>query len=159
MSWKTKTLAFVFALTSLSGYVTASIGEESADASSFTYPRLYCGPEGDTHFQDLTVELRNTNFAPPAAPIHIGGEVAASRAFFGGFEAGWGAHDLEQRLNHPAPAIQFAIVVQGTFSITTTDGETRRLRPGGVVRLEDTAPCKGHITVVGDQTGVLMFVR
>jgi hypothetical protein len=25
--------------------------------------------------------------------------------------------------------------------------------------VEDTSPCKGHITVVGDQTGFLMFVR
>ena len=159
MSWKTKTLALVFALTSLSGYATTSRGEDSGDPSRFTYPRLYCGPDGDTHFQDVTAELPKTDFAPPAAPIHIGGEVAASRAFFGGFEAGWGAPDLEKRLNHPAPAVQFAVVLQGMFSITTTDGETRRLRPGGVVRLEDTAPCKGHITVVGDQTGVLMFVR
>ena len=86
-------------------------------------------------------------------------DFAASKTFFGGFDAGWGAHDLENRLNHPTPATQFGIVLQGTFSITTTDGETRRLRPGSVFRLEDTSPCKGHITVVGDQTGFLMFVR
>src|SRR5262245_1442501 len=99
------------------------------------------------------------NFAPPAPPIHIGSDFATSRAFFGGFDAGWGAQDLENRLNHPTPAIQFGIVLQGTFSITTTDGETRRLRPGSVFRLEDTSPCKGHITVVGDEPGFLMFVR
>jgi uncharacterized cupin superfamily protein len=86
-------------------------------------------------------------------------DFATSRAFFGGFDAGWGAQDLENRLNHPTPAIQFGIVLQGTFSITTTDGETRRLRPGSVFRLEDTSPCKGHITVVGEEPGFLMFVR
>jgi hypothetical protein len=116
-------------------------------------------PDGNTHFQDVTVELRKTNFAPPAPPIHIGSDFAASKTFFGGFDAGWGAHDLENRLNHPTPATQFGIVLQGIFSITTTDGETRRLRPGSVFRLEDTSPCKGHITVVGDETGFLMFVR
>ncbi|MGZ5844175.1 MAG: hypothetical protein ACXWJL_04200, partial [Xanthobacteraceae bacterium] len=58
-----------------------------------------------------------------------------------------------------SPATQFGIVLQGIFSITTTDGETRQLRPGSVFRLEDTSPCKGHITVVGDQPGYLMFVR
>jgi hypothetical protein len=68
------------------------------------------GSDGDTHFQDVTAELRTTNFAPPAPPI-------------------------------------------------PTDGETRQLRPGNVFRLEDTSPCKGHITVVGDQPGFLMFVR
>src|SRR5262249_20269037 len=122
-------------------------------------PGLYCAPDGHTHFQDVTAELRKTNFAPPAPPIHIGSDFAASRAFFGGFDAGWGAQDLENRLNHPTPATQFGIVLQGTFSITTTDGETRRLAPGSVFRLEDTSPCKGHITVVGDQPGFLMFVR
>ena len=107
----------------------------------------------------MTVELRKTDFAPPAPPINIGSDFAASRAFFGGFDARWGAQDLEKRLNHPTPAMQFGIVLQGSFSITTTDGETRRLRPGSVFRLEDTSPCKGHITVVGDQPGFLMFVR
>ena len=159
MRWKTKTFAFVFALMALSGYASASRGENSRDPSHFTYARLYCAPDGNTHFQDVTAELRKTNFAPPAPPIHIGSDFAASRAFFGGFDAGWGVQDLENRLNHPTPATQFGIVLQGTFSITTTDGETRRLAPGSVFRLEDTSPCKGHITVVGDQPGFLMFVR
>ena len=97
--------------------------------------------------------------ASRAPPVHIGSDFPASRAFFGGFDARWGAQDLEKRLNHPTPAIQFGIVLQGSFSITTTYGETRQLRPGNVFRLEDTSPCKGHITVVGDQPGFLMFVR
>ncbi|MGA9440325.1 MAG: hypothetical protein WBV76_19335, partial [Pseudolabrys sp.] len=42
---------------------------------------------------------------------------------------------------------------QGVFSITVTDGETRQLHAGDVALLEDIAPCRGHITVVGDQTG------
>jgi hypothetical protein len=155
MSWKTKAFPFVFVLVAL--FAVAARGEENA--SHFTYARLYCSPDGNTHFQDVTVELRKTNFAPPAPPIHIGSDFAASKTFFGGFDAGWGAHDLENRLNHPTPATQFGIVLQGIFSITTTDGETRRLRPGSVFRLEDTSPCKGHITVAGDETGFLMFVR
>src|SRR5262249_48198959 len=110
-----------------------------------------------SHFQDVTVDLRQTNFAPPAAPIHIGSDFAASRAFFGGFDARWGVQDLEKRLNHPTPATQFGIVLQGTFSITTTDGETRRLNPGRVFRLEDTSPCKGHITVVVSRDSSCLF--
>jgi hypothetical protein len=97
MSWKTKAFPFVFVLVGL--FAGAARGEENA--SLFTYARLYCSPDGNTHFQDVTVELRKTNFAPPAPPIHIGSDFAASKAFFGGFDAGWGAHDLENRLNHP----------------------------------------------------------
>jgi hypothetical protein len=152
-------LAFACALVVLVGYATASQAEDSRDPAHFTYARLYCGPDGNTHFQDVTADLRPANFAPPAPPINIGSDFAVSRAFLGGFEAGWGAHDLENRLNHPTPAVQFGIVLQGVFSITTTDGETRRLNPGSVFHLEDTAPCKGHITVVSDKPGFLMFVR
>ena len=99
MRWKTKTFAFVFALMALSAYASASRGEDSRDPSQFTYARLYCAPDGNTHFQDVTAELHKTNFAPPAPPIHIGSDFAASRAFFGGFDAGWGVQDLENRLN------------------------------------------------------------
>ena len=159
MSWKNKAFAFVFCIAASSVNSIALQAEDSHNPSRFTYARLYCGADGETHFQDVTAELREMNFAPPAPSIHIGSDLFTSRAFFGGFAAGWGAHDLETRLNHPSPAIQFGIVLQGVFSITSTDGETRRLHPGAVFRLEDTAPCKGHITVVGDQPGFLMFVR
>jgi hypothetical protein len=154
---KSTVVALVLAFTA--GYAAAPHAEDSRDPSRFSYARLYCGPEGDTHFQDVTAELGKTNFAPPAPPIYIGSDFPASRAFFGGFDASWGARDLENRLNHPTPAVQLGIVLQGVFSITTTDRETRRLPPGSVFRLEDTSPCKGHITVVGDQTAFLMFVR
>jgi hypothetical protein len=131
----------------------------SHDPSQIAYLRLYCTPDENSHFQSVTGELRKTNFAPPAAPLYIGDNLAASSAFFGGFDAGWGAHDLETRVYHPAPATQFIIVLGGVFSITATDGETRQFRPGDVLRLEDTPPCKGHITVVGDKPGFFMFVR
>ena len=135
------------------------IAQAFHDASRITYLRLYCTPDNNSHFQTVTGKLRETNFAPPAAPLYIGNNFPASTAFFGGFDAGWGAHDLESRLYHPTPAVQLLIILAGDFSITATDGETRRFHPGDVLRLEDTAPCKGHITVVGDKTGFTMFVR
>ena len=135
------------------------IAQAFHDASRITYLRLYCTPDNNSHFQSVTGTLRETNFAPPAAPLYIGNNFPASTAFFGGFDAGWGAHDLESRLYHPTPAVQLLIILAGDFSITATDGETRRFHPGDVLRLEDTAPCKGHITVVGDKTGFTMFVR
>ena len=133
--------------------------QASHDPSRIAYLRLYCTPDNNSHFQSVTGKLRKTNFAPPAAPLYIGNNGRASTAFFGGFDAGWGAHDLESRLYHPTPAVQFLIILKGDFSITATDGETRRFRSGDVLRLEDTAPCKGHITAVGDKPGFTMFVR
>ena len=45
------------------------------------------------------------------------------------------------------PGAQFTAVLEGMMSITTSDRETKRFRPGDVIRVEDTAPCKGHISV------------
>jgi hypothetical protein len=129
------------------------------DASQFTYVRLYCTPDNETHFTELTVGLDKQNFAPPAAPIYIGGNRPASSVFLAGFEAHWGAADLTNHLYHPTPAVQLFTVVEGTFSITVTDGETRQLHAGDVVQLEDVTPCKGHITVLGDKLGFLLFAR
>jgi hypothetical protein len=159
MNGKTRPLAVVVALVASWGYTTPSRGQDARDPSHFTYARLYCDPDGVTHFKDVKVDLQAESFAPPAAPLYIGGKLPASSVFFGGFDSRWGASDLEKRLNHPTPATQFGVVLQGVFSITTTDGETRRLSPGNVFRLEDTSPCKGHITVVGDQPGFLRFIR
>src|SRR5215471_4431051 len=79
MRRKTKTFAFFLVLLAWSGCVSASRGEDSRDPSHFTYARLYCAPDGNTHFQDATVDLRKTDFAPTAPPIHIGSDFAASR--------------------------------------------------------------------------------
>ena len=107
----------------------------------------------------MTIELAKANFAPPAAPIAIGGNKPSSRAFIAGFGAHWGAADLQTHLNQPTPAVQLFTVLRGVFSITVTDGEMRQLHAGDVVLLEDTTPCKGHITVVGDKPGFLLFAR
>jgi len=132
---------------------------QSKNPSRFTYTRIYCTPDTETHFENVTVELSQRSFAPPAAPLYVGGNRAVSSAFFLGADARWGVHDLENRLNNPAPAVQFVVVAKGVLSVTTTDGETRRFRPGDVVRVEDTSPCKGHITVVGDEPTILMIAR
>jgi hypothetical protein len=156
------TLLWAVSALLLSGCGTGSLNTgQSAfrDPSRFTYTRTYCSPDKETHFQTVTVELTKTNVAPPASPAYAGGNRPVSTVLFVGFDAQWGAHDLQNHLNHPAPAAQFVVVLAGSFSGTTTDGETRRFRPGDVVLVEDTAPCKGHITVVGDTPGLLMFAR
>jgi hypothetical protein len=139
--------------------VLSSKATAQDDTSRFGYVRLHCTSDNESHFTDVAAELTKENFAPPAAPIAIGGNRTSSRSFIAGFEAHWGAGDLKAQLNHPAPAVQLLSVLRGVFSITVTDGETRQLHSGDVVLLEDIAPCRGHITVVGDQPGFLLFAR
>jgi hypothetical protein len=52
--------------------VISSTAKAEDDASRFTYVRLHCTPDNQSHFQDVTIELAQENFAPPAAPIAIG---------------------------------------------------------------------------------------
>ena len=137
----------------------SSTAKAEDDASRFTYVRLHCTPDNQSHFTDVTAELAKEDFAPPAAPIAIGGNKPTSKAFIAGFGAHWGASDLEKQLNHPTPAVQLFTVLRGVFSITATDGETRQLHAGDMVLLEDITPCRGHITVVGDEPGFLLFAR
>ena len=115
MNWKAKAFAFVFVVAALSGDVTASRGADSPDPARFTYARLYRGSDGNSHFENVTVDLNKTEFAPPAPPIFIGSDFAASKTFFGGFDATWGTHDLEKRLNHPTPASSSASCCKACF--------------------------------------------
>jgi hypothetical protein len=151
--------SMVAAVAALGANATASTAKAEDGASQFSYTRLYCTPDRQSHFADVTTKLTKENFAPPAAPVAIGGDKRASRAFIGGFAAHWGTADLQTHLTHPTPAVQRITVLRGIFSVTVTDGETRVLHPGDLVQLEDVAPCKGHITVVGDQPGFLLFAR
>ena len=81
--------------------IMSSATRAQDDGSRFTYVRVHCTPDNESHFADVTVDLNKENFAPPAAPIAIGGNQQVSRAFIAGFEAHWGAVDLNTHLNHP----------------------------------------------------------
>jgi hypothetical protein len=144
----------------LTGCETARVPASHSleDPSRFRYTRVYCTPDNETHFAEAGVEFTKVSFAPPAAPIYISGSQPASSVFFARLEPRAGADDLAKHLNHPAPALLFVAVLAGSFSITTTDGETRRFHVGDVIRAEDVAPCKGHITV-DDGSGFVMFAR
>ena len=122
--------------------VISSTAKAEDDASRYAYVRLHCTPDNQSHFTDVTIELAKENFAPPAAPIAIGGNKPTSRSFIAGFGAHWGAADLQTHLKHPTPAVQLFTVLRGVFSITVTDGETRQLHAGDMVLLEDITPAK-----------------
>jgi hypothetical protein len=120
----------------------------SADPSRFTYTRIYCATDSETRFENVVVDLAKIASAPPAPPIYIvkGGLPAAS-VNFTAYEPRWGAEDLAKGLYHPAPAPLFAVVLDGAMSIKASNGDTRRFRAGDVIRVDDVAPCKGHISV------------
>jgi hypothetical protein len=59
---------------------------------------------------------------------------------------------------HPAPRRQLVILLRGEFEITTTDGDSRRFRPGDCLLAEDLDG-KGHTHEdVGDERLVTLAV-
>jgi hypothetical protein len=151
----------VIACTMLAGCSSASLKpsvRQEQDPSRLSHTRLYCSPDNESHFETAIMELGRVDAAPPAPPSFAKGN-AASRMVFAGFDARWGAEDLQSRKFHPAPAAQWVVYLEGIMSITVTDGETRHFGPGDVLRVEDTAPCKGHISVVGDRPSFSVIAR
>lgn len=118
----------------------------AADPSVLTWTRLYCTPDRESHFETMSAALDKINFAPPASPIFIGGGRPARKIVFGGFDENWGAADVQSGKTHPTPVVQWITLLSGSMVINTTDGQSRVLRPGDIMHLEDAAPCRGHIT-------------
>ena len=94
---KFATLMTICILTTLGMSITGPITRADDYAARFTYVRLHCTPDNESHFTDVTVELTKENFAPPAAPIAIGDNQQVSRAFIAGFEAHWRISDMQSR--------------------------------------------------------------
>ncbi|MGD9140074.1 MAG: cupin domain-containing protein [bacterium] len=118
----------------------------------FAYVRIYTGPEGKTHFEDLEMTFELKDFAPPAPPISV------SQAFMtqgmtvisspGGWEGNW----------HPAPRRQFLIILVGELDVEVSDGEVRRFGPGSIILVEDTGGM-GHISsVVAKERGYCLVL-
>jgi hypothetical protein len=46
------------------------------------YPRLYTGPNGESHFEDLEIDLTLTDYAPPAPPLKLSSFTPATQFGF-----------------------------------------------------------------------------
>jgi quercetin dioxygenase-like cupin family protein len=116
------------------------------------YMRLYTDPEGVSHFSHEAYELRSGNDKGQgilaAFPIENvqGATYVALRNGQGGDQ--W----------HTAPRRQYIICLTGEAEFTAGSGEVRRLKPGGVILVEDTTG-QGHITrSVGDGDHIAIVV-
>lgn len=117
------------------------------------YTRLYADADGESHFEDVSVELSSVDFAPPAPPLDVSSPTPADQYVFFRAPAGWDGDW------HPAPRRQLFVGIAGEFEVETSDGEVRRFGAGDVALLEDVSG-KGHGTRVGgDGDGLGVFVQ
>jgi Cupin domain len=117
------------------------------------YTRVYTDQHGESHVEDIAVEMSLTEFAPPAPPVDLSSAIPSTSLLFLSFPVGWDGP------LHPTPRRQFAFVLAGEVEGATSDGEVRRSGPGDVFLLEDTWG-KGHISRnVGDVPALLAIVQ
>jgi hypothetical protein len=111
------------------------------------YFRIYTGPDGETHFEDVDVALTS------------GGGQSALSALIPATGVIFRRSDADQYIDwHPAPRRQFVITLSGEAEVEASDGEVRRIGPGTVMLAEDTSG-KGHITRgVGTSERLSLFV-
>jgi hypothetical protein len=109
--------------------------------------RLYTGADGESHFEDIDVDLKTFGVGERRSDMMKAGGVL--------FRETEGALDQQW---HNAPGRQFVITLRGQGEIVVGDGTSRRFGPGDVMLAEDVTG-RGHITRgVGGQPRLSIFV-
>ncbi len=109
--------------------------------------RLYTGPDGESHFEDVDIPLKDADGAERRSePIKATGIIF--RETSGEFNHDW----------HNASRRQFLITLKGQAEIIVGDGTKRQFGPGTIVLAEDITG-RGHITrAVNNQPRISVFV-
>lgn len=101
------------------------------------YTRVYSDSKGESHFEDVDIEFKITDFAPPAPPLEISEFTEATRYGFIRAPVGWYGDW------HPAPRRQMMFYLAGEIEAEVSDGEIRKFKAGDVTLVEDISG-KGH---------------
>lgn len=118
------------------------------------YMRVYTDADGESHFEDVTVEFQEINFSPPTPPVGLSAFAPATQWAFFTLPPGWGGDW------HPTPRRQIFFYLAGEAEIEVSDGETRRFGPGDAALLFEDTTGKGHQSrVIGTDRLVLAVVQ
>ena len=118
-----------------------------------TYTRLYSDAHGESHFEDVEIDLASTDYAPPAPPLELSALAPASQIGFMCAPAGWSSDW------HPSSARNLFLVLTGEWEVTASDGETRRFSAASALLVEDTTG-KGHWSrVIGESDSLAVMVQ
>jgi hypothetical protein len=121
------------------------------DYSVMNYLRIYADPTGESHIEDVEVELAQVDFAPPAPPVNLSSFSPASQYAFCSFPANWRGN------RHPTPHRQIFFILSGEGAAQVSDGEVRHFGAGSVLLAEDITG-KGHISWVVSKSDLLAAV-
>jgi hypothetical protein len=117
-----------------------------------TYVRVYAGPDGESHMEDVAAPLEPTEIFPGLPLLFVTPPIPTTSLILVRFpaearEAGW---------RHP-PRRQF-VIFGAEIEIEVSDGAVRRISAGSPVLFEDTTG-KGHATrVLADGETLALFL-
>jgi len=109
--------------------------------------RIYTGPDGQSHFEDMDIPLGESRSSDRRSELRKATGII--------FRETSGEYDLDW---HNAPRRQFVINLEGAVEIVIGDGTSRILGPGDILLAEDTTG-RGHISrAVNNQPRKSIFV-
>jgi quercetin dioxygenase-like cupin family protein len=97
--------------------------------------RFYCGKDGETHFEDVEVALKDSRIVARQLS-----ETTQTKGMFFSLTQGDFFIDF-----HHAPRRQYIIILEGQVDVGIGDGTVRRFGQGDVLLVEDTTG-RGHTT-------------
>jgi len=108
---------------------------------------LYTDANGESHFRDIEIDwVEERNFSKLSARLPATGIIF--RETSGDYDLSW----------HPAPRRQYIINLNAGVKITASDGESREIKAGEVILVEDTTG-KGHLSQsIGGQMRQSIFI-
>jgi len=109
--------------------------------------RVYSGPDGESHFEDMVISLEDRgHLGRRSEPLKVTGII------FGEWDAGYSIDW------HTASHRQFVITLEGEGEVEVGDGTKRRFGPGDILLAEDTTG-RGHLSrCVNNQRRKVIFV-
>ena len=109
--------------------------------------RMYTGDDGETHFEDVEIELLDRG------PLGLVSKLEPATGLV--FRETGEDYELDW---HTAPRRQLIVPLEGAVEIETGDGGKRRFGPGDLLLAEDTTG-RGHISrAVEGQRRRMIFV-
>ena len=104
-----------------------------------TYARVYAGADGESHIEDVALELTPTAVFPGLPLLAVAAPIPLSALHFVRFPAAARAAGWRR-----PPQRQF-VIFGAESEVTVSDGTVRRIAAGSPVLFEDTTG-KGHAT-------------
>src|SRR6185436_20767122 len=109
------------------------------------YARLFATQDGESHFDDVEIELTRVEYVQSAPPLELSVSFSASHFGLMRAPAGWTSSF------HVASARTMFFVLEGEWEVTASDTHSRRFPAGSALLVEDTSG-KGHSSRVVSET-------